>query len=32
LELDCFLGVGDKNGLEGDDLMNEAAKDGFVLF
>jgi len=30
--LDCFLGVEDENCLEGDDLVNEAARDEFALF
>jgi len=30
-ELDCFLGV-ENNMLEGDDLVDEAAKSIFVLF
>jgi len=30
-ELDCFLGVGDKE-LEGNDLTNMTARDVFALF
>jgi len=31
-EFDCFLRVGNEDGLEGDDLADEATKDRFVLF
>jgi len=31
-EFDCFLGVGNKDGLERDDLVDEATGDRFVLF
>ena len=31
-ELDCFLEVGDRNGLEGDGLADKAIRDMFVLF
>ena len=31
-ELDCFLGVGNRDGFEEEVLVNEAAGDGFALF
>ena len=31
-ELDCFLEVEDRDGLNGDNLVDEPAKDEFVLF
>ena len=31
-ELDCFLKVGDKDGLDRDNLVNKAAGNEFVLF
>jgi len=31
-EFDCFLGVGDKDSLKEDDLVDKAAGDGFALF
>jgi len=31
-ELGCFFGVEDGDGLEENDLANETAGDGFVLF
>jgi len=31
-KLDCFLGVGDKDSLEEDVLMDEATRDVFALF
>jgi len=31
-KLDCFLEVEDRNGLKEDNLVDEAARDGFVLF
>jgi len=30
-ELDCFFRVEDKDGLEGDDLVDENARDVFAL-
>jgi len=31
-EFDCFLGARDGDGLEGDDLVDEATGDVFALF
>ena len=31
-ELDCFLGAGDRDGLEKNVLVDEATRDGFTLF
>jgi len=31
-ELDCFLEVENRDGLKGDDLVDEAAGDEFILF
>jgi len=31
-EFDCFLGAGDRDGLEGDVLADKAAEDEFALF
>jgi len=31
-EFDCFLGVGDKDGLEEDNLIDKATGDEFALF
>jgi len=31
-EFDCFLEVGNKNGLKGDNLADEATRDRFALF
>jgi len=31
-EFDCFLGAGDRDGLEENVLADKTARDGFILF